>query len=125
MVPHAKFIARFNRPFWHEQGLSGNARSRSGSMVEIHDISDEAGSFGALFGFVGVPVQVCAHYSPENLTALCKMQLVRLFGEQAQTELKDVYLKDWATDPFTATERDLQSGGEHPHTPPATANEGE
>lgn len=125
MAPHAKFIAHFNRPFWREQGLSGDARSRSGPMVEIHDISDEAGSFGALFGFIGIPAQVRRRYSPENLTALCQAQLVRLFGEQAQTELKGVYLKDWAIDPLTATERDLRSNGEHPHTPPAVASEGE
>lgn len=125
MAPHAKFIAHFNRPFWRDEGLSGNARSRSGPMVEVHDISNKQGTFGALFGFIGVPAQNRVQISPENLTALCEAQLMRLFGEQAKTELKQVYLKDWAQDPLIATPKDISAFGEHPHTPSATAKEGD
>ena len=39
MAPHAKYIAVFDRPFWRDQGLSGEARSAVGPMVEIHDAS--------------------------------------------------------------------------------------
>ena len=123
MAPHAKFIAHFNRPFWRDEGLSGNARSRSGPMVEVHDISDEQGTFGALFGFIDVPAQNCVQISPENLAALCEAQLMRLFGEQAKTKLKQVYLKDWAQDPMIATPQDISTFGEHPRTPSATAKE--
>lgn len=54
MAPHAKYIAVYDRPFWREQGLSGQVHSQVGPMVEIHDISDEQGTFGALFGFIGL-----------------------------------------------------------------------
>ena len=57
MAPHAKYIAVFDRPFWREQGLSGEARSAVGPMVEIHDASTPGGK-AALFGFLGVPADV-------------------------------------------------------------------
>lgn len=124
MAPHAKFIAYYEHPFWREQGLSGNARSRSGPMVEIHEIADEAGSYGALFGFIGIPAAQRAKMPAADLKALCEAQLVRLFGEQAKSELKQSYLKDWSQDALVATAQDQVSLGEHPHSPEATPKEG-
>ena len=37
MAGHAKFVAVYNRPFWRDAGLSGDAISRRGPLVEIHD----------------------------------------------------------------------------------------
>ncbi len=44
-----------SRPFWREKGLSGDAMSRYGPLVEVHDATDPKTGLGALFGFVGVP----------------------------------------------------------------------
>lgn len=122
MAPHAKYLAVFDEPFWREQGLSGQARSARGPMVEIHDASMPGGS-AALFGFVGVPAHVRQGVSAEALQAHCQAQLVRLFGEAA-AHPKATFLKDWAADPLTATPADLNATGQHTAAPAARAADG-
>jgi len=111
MAPHAKYLAVFERPFWRDAGLSGSARSGVGPMAEIHDASDENGD-AALFGFIGVPADAREQLSTQDLKLYCRNQLVRLFGEAASVP-KAEFLKDWATDPLTATRAD-QIGSSHP-----------
>ena len=122
MAPHAKYLAVYDSPFWQEQGLSGSARSGQGPMVEIHDASVKDGS-GALFGFIGVPAAARQSVSAEVLKAHCRAQLVRLFGEQADSP-KAEYLKDWAQEPFTATATDANSDGQHATAPISKALSG-
>ncbi|MCO4863803.1 FAD-dependent oxidoreductase [Cupriavidus sp. WGlv3] len=108
MASHAKYLAVFDRPFWREQGLSGEARSAVGPMTEIHDASALACD-GALFGFLGVPAPVRRRIPEQELRALCRAQLVRLFGRCAASPRIE-YLKDWARDPYTALEADNKVG---------------
>jgi monoamine oxidase len=111
MAPHAKLVALYDRPFWRDAGLSGDAQSAIGPMVEIHDAS-AAESNAALFGFVGLPA---AHRRAVGEVALKRAgvdQLVRLFGEEARSP-RAVLLKDWAADPLTAIADDQQAAG-HP-----------
>ena len=112
MGGQAKFVATYIRPFWREAGLSGDAMSRRGPMVEIHDASAMAGTPGALFGFLGVPA---AHREGQSdaLQAACVTQLGRLFGSQALAPQK-VELRDWAYAPETASLLDQQPLGAHP-----------
>lgn len=112
MAPHAKYIAVFDQPFWREQGLSGEARSGVGPMVEIHDASNPEGK-AALFGFVGVPPDVRGRVSEEELIIACRAQFVRLFGAHAGNPKTEVF-KDWAKDIYTATDADQTSSGAHP-----------
>ena len=122
MAPHAKYFAVYDTAFWREQGLSGAARSSQGPMVEIHDASSMGGN-GALFGFIGVPASVRQSVSEDVLKAHCRAQLVRLFGEQADTP-KAEYLKDWSQDKFTATTADASSDGQHTVAPVSKATSG-
>lgn len=122
MAPHAKYFAVYDTPFWRKQGLSGAARSSQGPMVEIHDASSMGGN-GALFGFIGVPASVRQSVSDEVLKAHCRAQLVRLFGEQADTPNTE-YLKDWSQDKFTATTADASSDGQHAVAPVSKATSG-
>ena len=108
MAPHAKYLAVFDQPFWREQGLSGAARSAVGPMTEIHDAS-APGGHGALFGFIGVPASVRRQASEEDLLAHCRAQLARLFGPRAAVPQAE-YLKDWASDPYTAVPADWEPG---------------
>lgn len=39
MASQAKLVAHYPQPFWRQQGLSGDAFSRVGPLVEIHDAS--------------------------------------------------------------------------------------
>lgn len=118
----AKFVAVYDRPFWREAGLSGDAMSRHGPMVEIHDASAMDGTPGALFGFVGVPV-VHRETLADRLDDACLGQFVRLFGEQAGAPVA-TRLVDWALDPRTATQADHAPLGAHPAygPPPALAD---
>lgn len=111
MAGQAKAVAVYDRPFWREAGLSGDAMSRFGPMVECHDASPAQGGPYAIFGFIGA--------SPANrqdekaLREQICAQLSRLFGPEA-SEPKHLFLKDWAADPFTATELDHRPVHAHP-----------
>ena len=122
MAPHAKYVAVFEKPFWCDQGLSGEARSTVGPMGEIHDASAPGGS-AALFGFLGVPARVRAGVSEDVLRAHCRAQMARLFGPQAAHPQAD-FLKDWAQDPHTATAGDVDGPAEHAQAPAAAAASG-
>lgn len=80
-----KVVAIYDTPFWRENGLAGSAISHVGPLREIHDISDESGSFGALFGFSPVAVTKSEAIS----------QLVHLFGSQAAVP-NSLLIQDWS-----------------------------
>lgn len=111
MASQAKAVAVYDRPFWREAGLSGDAMSRYGPMVEIHDASPATGGPYALFGFIGVVPQ--ARSDQQILRQQIQAQLIRLFGSEAGKP-RELYLKDWAYDRFTATELDTQVSHAHP-----------
>ena len=111
MAGHAKAIAIYDRPFWREAGLSGDAMSRFGPMVEIHDASPAQGGPYALFGFLGIPPQ--ARQDEHALGQQILSQLTRLFSAQAARPVI-LSIKDWAFDPFTANAQDQQPLYAHP-----------
>ena len=110
MAGHAKAVAVYDRPFWLEAGLSGDAMSRHGPVVEIHDASPASGGPYALFGFIGVPPR--ARSDQQALRRQIQAQLIRLFGPEAATP-RILCLKDWAYDRLTATELDAQAPHVH------------
>lgn len=122
MAAQAKYVAVYDTPFWREQGLSGEGRSRRGPMVEIHDAS-MPGSGAALFGFIGVPAQARKTVDDAVMHALCRAQLVRLFGSQAATPRADA-VKDWAREPFTTVPADLIGEARHGAAPSNMASSG-
>lgn len=111
MAGQAKAVAVYDTPFWRAGGLSGDAMSRMGPMVEIHDASPANGGPYALFGFIGVPPQ--GRRDEQALRQHLQVQLVRLFGPQA-AEPMQLYVKDWAFDPHTATPADIAPLYAHP-----------
>jgi monoamine oxidase len=118
MGAHAKILAVYPTPFWRKDGLSGDASSRRGPLAEIHDASPADGSFGALFGFVGVPADVRAQ-AGEAVQAAALAQLENLFGAQAGAPITAT-LMDWSQAPFTATTADATPPRGHPpYTMPA------
>lgn len=112
MAGQAKVIAIYDTPFWRNAGLSGDAMSHAGPMVEVHDASPYDGGPYALFGFVGVPA--VSRNDQSLLKELCLQQLGRLFGEEA-LKPKELILKDWAQDPLTATPSDHAPLYSHPN----------
>jgi monoamine oxidase len=114
MAAQAKFVAVYQRPFWREEGLSGDVFSRVGPMVELHDASADDDSVYALFGFVGVPAAVREQHERHIFEQHCLNQLIDVFGESAGQPLH-YYLKDWAQDPWVATAQDNIEAPNHPH----------
>jgi len=113
MGGHAKFVAIYERPFWRDAGLSGDAMSRHGPLVEIHDASGaSAGDAGALFGFLGVPAQHRAGAEAAIVEAAVA-QLVRVFGDEAARPVRTAY-EDWAQARETASPLDHAPLSHHP-----------
>ena len=116
MAAQAKFVAAYAEPFWRAEGLAGDAFSRTGPMVEIHDATEEKTDTAALFGFVGVPAGQRASVDHASLVAACLNQLTELFGERAGEPLY-TYLKDWSRDELIATPQDLAEAPAHASFP--------
>ena len=121
MAGHAKFVAVYETPFWRDAGLSGDAMSHAGPLVEIHDASPRTGRPGALFGFHGVPAEI-RRDNPGPLAETTMGQLERLFGPAAR-EPRNTRLQDWALEPETATPADRTPPTGHPEYGPLPAFE--
>lgn len=112
MAAQAKFFAVYEKPFWREQGLSGDAFSSSGVLAEVHDASSDvavsssrpAGG-AALFGFVRLPAKERRDIGERALTQKSLEQLAMLFGPQAENPL-DVLWQDWSEQSYTASPED-------------------
>ena len=112
MSGQAKFVAVYKEPFWREKGLSGQAFSHIGPMVEIHDASSSTGSGFALFGFIGLPSEVRGKVTIEQLKSQCIEQFGTIFGPEA-LGAESTYLKDWAQDKWVATGQDVIESPRH------------
>ena len=122
MASHAKYVAVYDRPFWRDRGFSGEARSAVGPLAEIHDASMPGGS-AALFGFFGIPARTRKRVPQQELLLHCRAQFKRMFGAEAERPKAEL-IKDWATDPLTATAVDLDGTAGHGAAPKATVASG-
>lgn len=119
MAGHAKFLAIYEKPFWLEQGLSGDAVSQLGPIREIHDASSHPNDSDssienkgyALFGFIGVPASY-RRGNEDKISSAAIEQLTRMFGKDATNPI-DIILQDWAQEKFTSTEIDQSMSGGH------------
>lgn len=112
MAGHTKLVAIYDTPFWRNSGQNGDAISHRGPLAEIHDASPANADKGALFGFAVPGVARTPGFETEAVA-----QLARLFGSKAG-EPRRVLIKDWSTDPATATSADLIPPPSHPHYRP-------
>lgn len=112
MAGQAKVVAIYPSPFWREMGLSGDAMSRHGPLVEIHDASPKTGGPYALFGFIGTPP--ASRVNEQRLKHLTLAQLERLFGQKA-AKPSELIIKDWALDTLITTDLDQAPMHSHPH----------
>lgn len=117
MAGQAKFYALYDRPFWRREGLSGQAFSELGPLSEIHDGSNgDARPYG-FTGFVGIPAALRKQHP--QLEVPIREQLAVLFGAEAAAPA-ELFLQDWAREPYTATSHDQPPMREHPsYQPPA------
>ena len=124
MAAQAKFISIYHSSFWREKGLSGQAFSQQGPMQEMHDAcsidisetGEQVNLTNALFGFIGVPANHRQQYDESQIKEACLNQLNQLY-ENSEEELDSILYKDWATDEFVASARDINEPPKHPDFP--------
>jgi len=91
-----KVMARYDRPFWRDAGLSGQAGSPERPLAITFDNSPADGSCGVLLGFLeGGHGRRAAALSPEARRDLVLADLEAYFGSQARGALEYVE-QDWA-----------------------------
>lgn len=118
MSAQAKFVAVYKNAFWRDAGLSGQAFSHTGPMVEINDASGhkvaDHKSPAALFGFIGIPAANRQTLDQQQIIDACVTQLGKLFGEAALSPISTHYI-DWASNEFIATAADVAEPSQHAH----------
>ncbi len=116
MAREAKSFARYARPFWLEQGFSGNAFVSHVQAVlrEVWDASDTHGA--ALAGFHAIPPDARPHFE-RSMPLLVASQLAQLFGPHAHADA--ITTQDWAREPWTCSALDLaEPASLHPQADP-------
>jgi monoamine oxidase len=113
MAGQSKIIITYSKPFWRDKGLSGQAFSQVGPIVEIHDACCSDSEGFALFGFIGIPATQRIRESQKDLKIACIKQLADIFGHDAY-RFEKCYIKDWAKDQDVCTGQDLSEGSRHP-----------
>lgn len=83
-----KCMALYERPFWRDDGLSGEAVTDAGPVTLTFDSSPRDGSAGVLLGFVGGPeADGMARMSEGERRAAVLDCFARLFGPRAERPL--------------------------------------
>jgi monoamine oxidase len=95
-----KVMVVYDKPFWREEGLSGQVLSSTGPINTLYDNSPHDGRYGVLLGFIegeqARHLRCLGHGVRERLTVEC---LLTYFGQKALNYTQ--YLeKNWLTDPW-------------------------
>ncbi|RZS36894.1 monoamine oxidase [Herbihabitans rhizosphaerae] len=92
----------YERPFWREAGLSGQAAGDSLPVGMVFDNCQEPDGPGVLVGFVdGAHAAEASRLDPERRRAMVIRCLATYFGAQAEHPIGYVE-RDWSTEPFSA-----------------------
>lgn len=96
-----KVIAAYDRPFWRDAGLNGQAASDRGPTKVTFDVSPPGGEVGMLLAFVeGGDARRWVRLTPPERRRTVLDCLVRYFGPAA-AEPADYVEKDWTAEEFS------------------------
>lgn len=114
MAGEAKAVICYDKPLWREEGRSGNAfvTHEQAVLGEIFDACDATGTRAALGGFLALAPGLRDSFK-NGLPMLMGNQMGQVFGPAL--EHGEQHYKDWATEDFTCSRRDLIPPDEHPH----------
>jgi len=127
MASAAKAALAADRPFWREQGHSGNAwiGHAQAVLAEVFDACSEPGASAdpqplpvgvvqaALAGFFALSAEQRASFAAA-MPLLLQSQFAQLFGLAAQDDAHQILQQDWAREPWTCSARDLAEDGQLP-----------
>jgi len=94
-----KVLALYDRPFWREQGYSGESVCTEGPITVSFDDTTPDGQACLLTFITGTPARGWAERPAQERRQLVLESLVRYFGEEA-AEPTHYHECDWATEPF-------------------------
>lgn len=93
-----KCLAVYDRPFWRERGLSGEAVATEGPISVTFDATSADGSVPALVAFVvGRPADELRGVFPDGRRRAVVDHLGALFGDEARA-VRDYVDRDWSLD---------------------------
>ena len=93
-----KFEAIYDRPFWREKGLSGQAVSENGPVKVTFDTSPQDGSPGIMMGFIGGhEARVWEDLPADERRTAALRNLADYFGDEALNP-RDVVEFNWSTE---------------------------
>ncbi len=96
-----KVHAVYERPFWRDDGLSGQVVSDSGALRVVFDDSPDDASHGVLMGFLaGHEDRVLDGAGPSGREAVALAELAAAFGPMAGSPVEFVE-QHWSSEPFT------------------------
>ena len=96
-----KAEAIYDRPFWRDAGLSGQAASDFGPADTTFDNSPPDGSVGVLFGFIGGSRHdAWAKLPADERRAQVLANFVAYYGDQAASPTR-YFEQDWTTERWT------------------------
>jgi len=96
-----KCIAVYDRPFWREAGLSGEAVTTTGPLSVVFDNGSHDGAVHSLLGFiVGQKARLFSERPAEERRAVVLGSLGRMFGERALRPVEYVE-HDWSAEEWT------------------------
>jgi len=91
----------YDRPFWRDQGLSGQVVADAGALRATFDDSPEDGAHGVIVGFIaGRTDRQLESRGPAGRAALVVEELTFAFGPAATSPL-EVVEQRWSAEPFT------------------------
>jgi monoamine oxidase len=94
-----KVFAAYDRPFWRDEGLSGEVVCTDGPISVVFDNTAPDGRAMLLAFVVGDPARRWSHQPEARRLALVRQELERWFGPRA-AEPVWMHEQDWCTDPF-------------------------
>ncbi len=96
-----KCMAVYPKPFWRDEGLTGQATSNVGPVKLTYDNSPPAGNPGVLLGFIegGEARQMLRKTDKQRKAAVLEC-FVRYFGDAAGSP-RDYFDLSWADQPYT------------------------
>jgi monoamine oxidase len=93
-----KAEAVYDKPFWRDQGYTGQAISDVGPIKATFDNSPPDGSVGVLMGFIGgTEARLLTQKSPADQQAAALQSFANYFGDQAKSPTQYVQF-NWTTE---------------------------
>jgi monoamine oxidase len=96
-----KVAAVYDKPFWRDKGLTGQAVSIDGLVSATFDDSPQSGAPGVIFGFVGGDsARKYQRMSPQEGRDTVLGEFASFFGEEARSP-RDFFETRWTTEQWT------------------------